>query len=75
MSRMPQIDFDTLDNPGCTCSKLKFTQEEYVEYLERNPTFFGIDSVAVRDAARHLTYIKDHNIDISLTSSSKTWKT
>jgi len=46
-----------------------YSEEEYIDYLERNPHYnllmsnTGIDQVKVDDAKRHLRYIKDTNLD------------
>ena len=63
--------FRYLGQPWLYMFKIEiYAEEEYIEYLERNPAHnlllsnTGVDAAAVHDAERHLKHTKDQNIDV-----------
>ena len=63
--------FKYIDQPWIyMCRTEVYSEEEYIEYLQRNPqnnlllSCTGVDNVAVHDAERHLKWIKGQNEDI-----------
>ena len=67
---MPR-SFGYIDQPWLYMYRTEvYSEEEYIEYLERNPhnnlllSCTGVDKVAVHDAQRHLKWIKAQNEDL-----------